>query len=284
VIRPAFVLIVALFASMAMAQVPTLVPVPTLSGHVIDQTATLTTTQQTNLEESLSEFEAAKGSQVVVLIVPTTQPESIEQYSLRVAENWKLGRQKIDDGVVLLIAKNDRKLRIEVGYGLEGALNDATAKRIISETITPYFKQNDFPSGVNAGVAQILQVINGEPLPPSSQRNRGQLTPADTHNNALPVLLIVAVACSAVLRAILGKIAGAFTTSALVAALTWFFIGGVLAAILAALAAFAFSLIGGVSLLNGLYYSGSRGGSSGGGSGFSGGGGGFGGGGASGGW
>lgn len=113
------------------------VPVPPLVGRVTDQTGTFTDAQKTALEQTLQAFEARKGSQLAVLMVPTTAPETIEQYALRVAEQWKLGRKKVDDGAVLVIAKADRAIRIEVGYGLEGALNDATSKRIISEIITP---------------------------------------------------------------------------------------------------------------------------------------------------
>src|SRR5476649_388305 len=124
------------------------IAVPPLTGHVTDQTATLTAEQANSLEQTLQSFEAKKGSQLAVLIVSSTAPETIEQYALRVAEQWKLGRKKIDDGAILVVAKNDRALRIEVGYGLEGPLNDATSKRIISEIITPYFKQGDFYGGI----------------------------------------------------------------------------------------------------------------------------------------
>ncbi len=120
------------------------VTIPPLSGHVIDQTVTLTVEQKAGLEQTMQAFETRKGSQIAILIVSTTAPETIEQYSLRVADQWKLGRKKVDDGAILVVAKNDRALRIEVGYGLEGALNDATSKRIISEIITPRFKQGDF--------------------------------------------------------------------------------------------------------------------------------------------
>src|SRR5512140_1885383 len=141
------------------------VPVPPLAGRVTDQTATLTAEQKAALEQTLQAFEARKGSQIALLIVPTTAPETIEQYALRVAEQWKLGRKKVDDGAVLVVAKTDRALRIEVGYGLEGALNDATSKRIISEIITPRFREGDFYGGISAGVGQIIRVIDGEPLP-----------------------------------------------------------------------------------------------------------------------
>ena len=144
-------------------------------GHVIDQTGTLTAIQKTTLEQMLTAFEARKGSQLAVLMVASTAPEAIEQYALRVAERWKLGRKKVDDGAILVVAKNDRMLRIEVGYGLEGALNDATSKRIISETIVPQFKQQDFYGGITAGVGQIIRVVDGEPLSVPGKTPIGEL-------------------------------------------------------------------------------------------------------------
>src|ERR1700689_2789940 len=142
------------------------VAVPPLSGRVVDQTGTLSSDTIASLTQTLKDLQARKGSQIAVLIVPTTAPETIEQYSIRVAEAWKIGRKKIDDGALLVVAKNDRKLRIEVGYGLEGALTDVTANRIISEIITPKFKNGDFAGGISAGVDRIIGVIDGEPLPP----------------------------------------------------------------------------------------------------------------------
>ena len=141
------------------------VAVPPLSGRVVDQTGTLSGSDIASLTQTLKALETRKGSQVAVLIVPTTAPETIEQYSIRVAEAWKIGRKKIDDGALLVIAKDDRKLRIEVGYGLEGALNDVTAKRIIDEIITPRFRSGDFAGGISAGVDRIVGVIDGEKLP-----------------------------------------------------------------------------------------------------------------------
>src|SRR5512147_166739 len=146
------------------------VAVPPLKARITDLTGTLTQSQRDTLERELQAFESRKGSQIAVLIVPTTRPEAIEQYSLRVAETWKLGRKGVDDGVLLLVAKDDRKLRIEVGYGLEGALNDATAKRIVSEVISPDFKRGEFYAGIDAGVTAISKVIEGEPLPPPAPR------------------------------------------------------------------------------------------------------------------
>ena len=142
-----------------------LVAVPPLTGRVVDQTGTLSAGDIASLTQTLKDLETRKGSQIAVLIVPTTDGEAIEQFSLRVAEAWKIGRKKIDDGALLVIAKNDRRLRIEVGYGLEGALTDATTKRIIDEDITPKFKTGDFAGGVSAGVDRMIGVIDGEKLP-----------------------------------------------------------------------------------------------------------------------
>ena len=141
------------------------IAVPPLTGRVVDQTGTLSSVDIASLTQTLKEFESRKGSQVAVLIVPTTGEETIEQFSIRVAEAWKIGRKKIDDGALLVIAKNDRHLRIEVGYGLEGALTDATTRRIIDEVITPKFKAGDFAGGVRAGIERMIGVIDGEKLP-----------------------------------------------------------------------------------------------------------------------
>src|SRR6201985_3092702 len=150
------------------------VAVPPLSGRVVDQTATLSSSDTSALTQRLKDLETRKGSQVAVLIVPTTAPETIEQYSIRVAEAWKIGRRKIDDGALLVVAKDDRKLRIEVGYGLEGALTDVGARRIIDEVITPKFRNGDFAGGISAGIDRIIRVIDGEPLPaPEPQQSFG---------------------------------------------------------------------------------------------------------------
>src|SRR6185295_10628044 len=125
-------------------------------------------------EQKLAAFEARKGSQIAVLIVPTTRPEAIEPYSIRVVEQWKLGRKGVDDGALLLVAKNDRALRIEVGYGLEGVLPDATANRIIEDIIVPRFKTGDLYAGVDAGVDAMIKVVDGEPLPPPQTQWRSQ--------------------------------------------------------------------------------------------------------------
>src|SRR6201746_666058 len=159
------------------------VAVPPLSGRVVDETGTLSSSDIAELTQTLKDLETRKGSQVAVLMVPTTAPETVEQYAIRVAEAWKIGRKKVDDGALLVVAKNDRKLRIEVGYGLEGALNDITAKRIIDEVITPRFRGGDFAGGISAGVERMIGVINGEKLPaPEPHANSGLLGGIDPLN------------------------------------------------------------------------------------------------------
>ena len=172
--------------------------VPALSARVIDQTGTLSSSEVASLDQVLSAFEKKKGSQLAVLIVKTTAPESIEQYGIRVADQWKLGRKKIDDGAILIIAKADRTLRIEVGYGLEGALTDATSKRIIDDIIVPRFKQQDFYGGVVAGVQAIIAVVDGEPLPLPTKNE--QFTEDDVFQ-LLPVVFIAALILGGMLRA-----------------------------------------------------------------------------------
>ncbi|MFN6992621.1 MAG: TPM domain-containing protein [Aquincola tertiaricarbonis] len=261
------------------------VAVPPLTGHVIDQTGTLTLEQKAALEQTLTAFEARKGSQLAVLMVASSAPEEIEQYALRVAEQWKLGRKKVDDGAILVIAKDDRAMRIEVGYGLEGALNDLTSKRIINETILPRFKSQDFYGGITAGVEQVIRVVDGEPLPaPSTRPGQGIGGIGDVQQYA-PMLFILALAVGGVLRATLGKVPGSLVTGGVVAVIAWFVVGAVSMALVAGVVALFVTLMGGGMLGRGMggHYGGGRGGGLGGG-GFSGGGGGFGGGGASGRW
>ncbi len=163
-----------LLAASAACIAQSLQPVPKLETRVTDLTGTLTAAQQSTLEEKLREFEARKGSQLAVLLVPTTQPEEIEDYAGRVRDQWKLGRKGVDDGALLVIAKNDRAMRIEVNRGLEGALTDVTAHRIIDETITPLFRQGDFYGGINAGLDQMIRVVDGEQLPPPDRTWQGK--------------------------------------------------------------------------------------------------------------
>jgi uncharacterized protein len=286
-VRAIRLLFVLLFAASAWADVA----VPPLKGRVTDLTGTLKTEQVASLEQLLQSFEARKGSQIAVLMVPTTAPETIEQYALRVAEQWKIGRKKVDDGAILVVAKDDRALRIEVGYGLEGALNDATANRIIREVIVPRFREGDFFGGISAGVDRTIRVIDGEPLPAPAKA----APPADEGVlQILPVLLILALVAGAILRRLLGRFVGSLATGGVVGALAWLLAGALAIALLAAIVAFFFTLMSGVGGSGRRYYGGFPGGYGGGGGwggggfggggGFSGGGGSFGGGGASGRW
>ena len=262
------------------------VPVPLLKARVTDLTATLTSDQRAALEQKLAAFEQKKGSQIAVLIVPTTQPEAVEQYAVRVQEAWKLGRKGIDDGVLMVVAKNDRKLRIEVGYGLEGVLPDATAKRIIEEEIVPRFKQGDFYGGISAGVDRILRVIDGEPLPPPTKSRQQSGINFAGLENFLIIGFILVFAIGSVLRAVFGRFLGAGIIGVVTGVIAWTMIGAFAIAFIVAILAFILSLFGGTHMGGGGYYGdgSSGGGWSSGGGGYSGGGGSSGGGGAGGSW
>lgn len=259
-----------------------LAPVPALKSHVTDLTQTLTIEQQNQLEAKLATFEQQKGSQIAVLIISTTQPEAIEQYSIRVVDNWKLGREKQDDGVLLLVAKSDRKIRIEVGRGLEGAIPDIYAKRIISEVISPKFKQGDFSGGINAGVDKLTALIDGETLPPPQK----QSTNFDGFLQLWPLVFFGVIALGIFLRSVFGDFVGSGLNGTVfggVALLLGFTLG---AALLIVFVIFIISLMMGLSgnSHGGNYGSGYSGGSYSGGSSWGGGGGTFSGGGASGDW
>src|SRR4051812_12525137 len=216
--------------------------VPPLKGRVTDLTGTLKPEQVASLEKLLQSFEARKGTQIAVLMVPTTAPETVEQYALRVGEQWKIGRKKVDDGAILVVAKDDRALRIEVGYGLEGALNDATANRIIREVIVPRFREGDFFGGISAGVDRMIRVIDGEALPAPAKAP----LPADGGVlQFLPVLLILALVAGAILRRLLGRFVGSLATSGVGGGLAGLLVGTLAIALLAAVVAFIFTLMSG---------------------------------------
>lgn len=270
----------ALALSLSVAHAATdagLVPIPPLSGRVTDLTGTLDAATQSRLESRLAAFEQKKGAQVAVLVLPSVQPESIEQFGIRLAEAWKIGRKGVDDGAILIVAKDDRQLRIEVGYGLEGALNDATAKRIVSEIITPHFREGDFAAGIEAGIEAMLAVIDGEPLPPTS----GIAGRAGGEDSSMLPLLLVAAVFARFLHLLLG-LTGSLLVAVAGGMLAFWLLGSWLAALGVAFILLVISLSSGHGYGGGY---GSGGGGFGGGSGgFSGGGGGFGGGGASGRW
>ena len=265
-------------------------PIPKLEARVTDLTGTLTAGQQAELEQRLADFEARKGAQIAVLLVPTTEPEQIEQYSIRVVEAWKLGRKKVDDGVLLIMAKNDHALRIENGYGLEGVLTDAATNRIIQDTMVPLLRQGQFFAAISAGIEQIMRLVDGEPLPEPDrtwQHNR----PANW--NALPFAIFGFLIASNVLRAIFGRPLGAALSGGGTALIAYLVTQTVLVAVGVGVLGLLLSLLFGAR--GGGWSSGGFGGWGGGfggfggfgggsGGGFSGGGGGFGGGGASGRW
>ena len=285
--------LLALAALSARAQVA----VPPASARVTDLSGTLSGQAVNRLESKLAAFEAKKGSQILVLIVPTTEPEDIEQYGIRVFDAWKPGRKGVDDGAILLVAKNDHRVRIEVGRGLEGALTDVTVGHIISDTIAPHFKLSDYDGGVEAGIEQILAVVSGEPLPEPDKKweSHGGLS------NALPLLLLVAVVAGGVLRSVFGRLLGSLLTGGVVGGAAWVLSHVLLVGVGAGVMGFLFATLWGSSrgwsagggwgsfggglgagFSSGFGSRGNGGGSRGGG--FSGGGGTAGGGGASGGW
>ncbi len=259
-----------------------LVPVPPLAARVTDLSGTLSREQAASLEAGLAQFEQSRGSQIAILLVPTTKPEAIEAYSIRVAESWKLGRRGIDDGLLILVARDDRRLRIEVGRGLEGAVPDAVAKRIVAEVIGPRFREGDYYGGLQAGVARLQAAIGGEALPPArvAQAN----LPRSTEDNVLTLLGVLVM--SLFLRSMFGLL-GALLGAFLAGLLAWLAFASWIIAAIAALLAFLLSF----ARLNTRSQYASGGGHTGGGwdggasgGGFSGGGGDFGGGGASGDW
>ena len=286
----------ALFLLLTPAVVFAQLAVPQLSAHVIDTTGTLDSTQVQQLEQKLTSFEQAHGAQVVVLMVPTTQPEEIAAYANRVASTWKIGRKEVGDGLLLIVAKEDHRVRIEVARTLEGAIPDLMARRVIDQAITPLFKQGDFAGGLDAGVTQIMTLIKGEalPLPAAEKTNAKGFEWMD-----LAIFMFIAVpVVGGVARRILGNPLGSLATAGVAGGIAMLVTTSVVVAILAAMAAFILSLFASVRHLGGgggsgggLGGGGFGGGSAGGGFGgrsgggfSSGGGGSFGGGGASGGW
>jgi uncharacterized protein len=280
-----------LCSAVALAQVA----VPELKARVTDLTGTLSAEQSATLEAKLRAFEERKGAQLAVLIVPTTEPEDIAEFGIRVGEAWKLGRKGVDDGAILIVAKNDRRMRIEVGYGLEGPMPDAIAKRIVADTITPHFKQGDFYGGIEAGLDQMIKVVDGEPLPEPDRR----WTPPPGGGDWFTILLVLIVIGGGVLRVLLGRMGGALATGGIAGTLAYFMTHILPIAGFVGLAGFILALVfggfggprGWVSRGRGGGFGGWTGGGGlgggsfgGGGGGFSGGGGSFGGGGASGSW
>lgn len=210
------------------ATVPGLLDIPPLKARVTDLTGTLTPPDIEALEYRLRVFEERKGAQLVVLILPTTKPETIEQFGIRLFDTWKVGRKGVDDGVMLIVAKDDRKLRIEVGYGLEGTLSDATAKRIIEELIVPRFKEGDVPGGVQAGVQAIIKVVDGEALPANTQAPLagGYLQDVTLSDELVLVFLAAVILGGPTLRLLLGGLLGSTIVAVVCGTFSWLFQGG----------------------------------------------------------
>ncbi|MCY7387230.1 MAG: TPM domain-containing protein, partial [Burkholderiales bacterium] len=263
--------------------------IPKLVKRVTDQTATLSSADEARIEGRLKEFEAKKGAQIAVLIVATTQPETIFDYSIRVAEAWKLGRKDIDDGVLFVIAKGDRKLQILTGRGPQGVLTDAMSKRIISEIVAPKFRSSDFAGGIDDGVAKIIDVLQGEALPPPAEKKRVSAKQGTSVETFLVLGVVAALFVGPLLRSLLGRFLGASATAGVTGTAAWFLAGGLLFPIVASVIVFFIVMfMGAMNFSRGGGFSGggwTSGSSSGGSSdSFSGGGGGFDGGGASGDW
>lgn len=273
-----------------------LVPVPALSGHVIDSTSTLDNSARQALEDKLTAFEAKKGSQIVILMVATTQPEDIASFANRVGNTWKIGRKGVGDGLLLIVAKSDRKVRIEVAKTLEGAMPDLAASQVIDEAITPNFKAGNFAAGLNAAADQIIARLSGEALPAPARKQAGGSIVSGFQWTDLAVFLFFAVpVAGGIARAMFGRKLGALLVGGGVGAVALLVTASLLVASLAALVALVVTFVmGGAMAATGQRHSGggwggggwgSGGGSGGGGGGFSSGGGGdFGGGGASGDW
>lgn len=284
---------VAVWACAVTLQAQGLQPVPALSSHVIDTTSTLSAADQQALDAKLTAFETATGAQLVVLMVASTAPEDIASYANRVGNTWKIGRKDIGDGLILLVAKGDRTLRIEVAKTLEGAVPDLMAKRVIDQAIAPRFKEGNFAAGIDAGVERLMALVRGEALPAPAPSRAGPAAGFQWMDLAVFLFFAVAVGGSMARRA-LGNKLGSVVTGGVAGGLVFFVTNSLLLAGLATVAALVLTLL---SSLNkhtpgrhsGAWSStGSGGGSwssgSGGGGFSSGGGGNFGGGGASGGW
>lgn len=279
-----FILLFLLFTTF-LANAQDLKSIPGLNNkRVVDETGTFSASQIESMNQQLAEFEREKGSQIVVLFVKTTEPEAIEQYSIRVAEQWEIGRKGVDDGVIIIVAKNDRRMRIEVGYGLEGAIPDAYANRIINEIMKPEFRAGDFYQGVAKAIDAIEGLINGEDLPEPTHVSKRRPDDWNILGLLMPVALVFAGVGGHFLKKKFGKTKGRIIFFVIVFIIGGLIVGFILSFIISIILTFAFGGSSGRRGGGGGWFIGGSGGGFGGGGGFSGGGGGFGGGGASGGW
>jgi uncharacterized protein len=223
-----------LWVALGTAWAQDVLPVPALTARVIDQTGTLDTAQRSALEAKLAAFEQASGPQIVVLMVPSTQPEDISSYAQRVADSWKIGRREVGDGLLIVVAKNDRRVRIEVAKALEGAVPDLAARQIIDRAITPAFRAGDFAGGLSAAVDTLMARIKGEGLPlPEARPPQG---PQDGSWQELLMFFFVAVpVIGGILSKVLGRKLGSLVTAGGAGAAAWIFSASLLIAGAAAL-------------------------------------------------
>ncbi len=196
-------LAVTLLLACAFAQAQQLAAIPALTSPVIDTTGTLDAATKQQLEAQALVLQQRKGSQLQVLVVPTTEPEDIAQYAVRAFEQWKIGRKGVDDGVLLVVAKNDRRVRIEVGYGLEGAIPDATSARVIQEYLVPKFRAGDYAGGITDASGALVKLIDGEPLPAPMTDHRAERQ--GNGGGGWIFALFVAFIVAQVVRGIFGK-------------------------------------------------------------------------------
>ncbi len=217
------------------------VAVPPLKARVTDLTATLNEQQRSALEHTLAEFESRKGAQIAVLFVPTTRPEAPVEYGVRVFDSWKLGRKGVDDGALLLVAKDDRRVWITTGRGLEGVLPDAIVKRIVDEDITPRFRQGDFYGGVRAGADRMMKLIDGERLPVVSTAPAPG-APRWLDGNMLVIALIAVLVLGGILKMIFGRLIGAGLVGGVVGVAGWLILSSLAIGVVAGVVAFIISL------------------------------------------
>jgi uncharacterized protein len=261
-----------------------LVKIPPVA-RVTDLTGTLSAAQKSSLDQELAQFEQRKGSQIAVLMLPSTKPETIDQYGIRVADSWKLGRKGVDDGLILIVAKDDRQVRFEVGRGLEGPVTDILASRVIREIIAPHFLAGDYFSGIEDGVERIIGLVDGEQLPLPPPRSHRSRNGGNSLQSMLVIGFVLVFVVGGLLIRLLGRVLGSGLIGVVAAILAFVLLGGLTVAVIAGIVGFIAALIFGGSGFGGFGGFGGGGfGGGGGGGGFSGGGGGFGGGGASGSW
>jgi uncharacterized protein len=242
----AALLLLAALAAWVPAWAQGLQPVPPLAARVIDQTGTLDAVQLKGLEEKLATFEQAKGTQIAMLMVATTQPEDIASYANRVGNAWKIGRKGVGDGVLVVVAKDDHKIRIEVAKTLEGAVPDLAAKQIIDDAMTPNFRKGDFAGGLRAAADQLIARINGEPLPAPPQQQQARHDGGGFDWTDLAIFLFVfAPIVGGVLRRMFGSKLGSLATGGAVGLIAMIFTSSLVIAVIAGVVALLFTLLTG---------------------------------------